>query len=72
MPPKILSNKDLEKIVDTSEDWIRTRTGIDERHIAEAGVATSDLATNAALEVARQDRRGGGGHRRHHRLYSHA
>ena len=51
VPPKILSNKDLEEIVDTTEEWIRTRTGIDERHIAEPGVATSDLATKAALEL---------------------
>ncbi len=51
VPPKVLSNKDLEKIVDTSAEWIRTRTGIEKRHIAEDGVATSDLATEAAREV---------------------
>ena len=51
VPPKTLTNKDLEKIVDTSEEWILTRTGIEKRHIAEEGVATSDLATEAARDV---------------------
>jgi 3-oxoacyl-[acyl-carrier-protein] synthase-3 len=54
-PPRILSNFDLEKIVDTSDEWIRTRTGIVERHIAEPDVASSDLAlrsATAALEAA--------------------
>lgn len=47
-PPKILTNFDLEKIVDTSDEWIVTRTGIRERHIAEPDVATSDLSLEAA------------------------
>lgn len=47
VPPGILSNKDLEEMVETSEDWILSRTGIEKRHIAEAGVATSHLATEA-------------------------
>lgn len=47
-PPKILTNFDLEKIVDTSDEWIVTRTGIRERHIAEPDVATSDLSFEAA------------------------
>lgn len=47
-PPKILTNADLEKIVDTSDEWITTRTGIKERRIAE-NEANSDLATKAAL-----------------------
>lgn len=47
-PPKVLTNTDLEKIVDTSDDWIVTRTGIRERHIAEPDVATSDLSFEAA------------------------
>ena len=51
VPPRTLTNKDLERIVDTSEDWIRTRTGIEKRHIADDGVATSDLATEAAREL---------------------
>ncbi len=45
-PDKVLSNADLEKIVDTSDEWIRTRTGILERRILENG-ATSDMATKA-------------------------
>lgn len=48
VPEKIVTNKDLEKIVDTDDEWIVDRTGIKERRIADAGVATSDLATRAA------------------------
>ena len=48
VPPKVLTNADLEKMVDTNDEWIRTRTGIRERHIAGNGTATSDLATEAA------------------------
>ena len=46
-PPKKLTNKDLEKIVDTNDEWITTRTGIKERRILKDGLATSDLAVNA-------------------------
>ena len=48
MPEKILTNDDLSKIVDTSDEWITTRTGIKERRIAAENQATSDLATKAA------------------------
>lgn len=48
VPPRILSNADLEKLVETNDEWILTRTGISERHIADPEVATSDLATCAA------------------------
>jgi len=48
VPEKILSNHDLEKIVDTSDEWIITRTGIKTRHIAAANQATSDMAYEAA------------------------
>jgi 3-oxoacyl-[acyl-carrier-protein] synthase III len=48
VPPKVMTNKDFEKIVETSDEWITTRTGIRERHIVEKGMATSDLATEAA------------------------
>ncbi len=51
VPEKILTNRDLEKLVETSDEWIRSRTGISERHIAERGVGTSDLAAKAALEA---------------------
>jgi 3-oxoacyl-[acyl-carrier-protein] synthase-3 len=47
-PPNLLTNKDLEKLVDTSEEWILTRVGIRERHIADPGMATSDMAVEAA------------------------
>lgn len=48
LPPKVLTNYDLEKIVDTSDEWIVSRTGIRERRIADENTATSDLATVAA------------------------
>ena len=51
VPDKVLTNRDLEKMVETSDEWIRTRTGISERHIAEKGTGTSDLAARAA-EIA--------------------
>jgi len=55
LPARILTNADLEKLVDTNDQWIVERTGIRERHIAAEGEFTSDLATQAAraaLEVA--------------------
>jgi 3-oxoacyl-[acyl-carrier-protein] synthase III len=48
VPPKVLTNADLEKMVETNDEWIRTRTGIRERHIAEDGTGSSHLATEAA------------------------
>jgi 3-oxoacyl-[acyl-carrier-protein] synthase-3 len=54
VPPRVLTNADLEKLVETSDEWILQRTGIRERHIADDGVATSDLAKVAA-EGAMQD-----------------
>ena len=48
VPPKLLTNQDLERLVETSHEWVMERTGIRERHIAEKGVATSDLAVEAA------------------------
>jgi 3-oxoacyl-[acyl-carrier-protein] synthase-3 len=48
VPPRLLTNADLEKMVETSNDWIVERTGIRERHIVDKGVATSDLAFCAA------------------------
>jgi 3-oxoacyl-[acyl-carrier-protein] synthase III len=48
VPPRVLTNADLEKLVNTTNEWILQRTGIRERHIAEPGVATSDLAKIAA------------------------
>lgn len=51
LPERVLTNFDLEKIVDTSDEWIRTRTGISERHIAADDETTSDLAFNAAKQA---------------------
>jgi 3-oxoacyl-[acyl-carrier-protein] synthase III len=51
VPPRVLTNDDLEKMVETNSDWIVQRTGIKERHIAEKGVATSDISMPAALEA---------------------
>jgi 3-oxoacyl-[acyl-carrier-protein] synthase-3 len=48
VPPRLLTNADLEKMVETSDEWIMSRTGIRERHIVDQGVATSDLAVAAA------------------------
>src|SRR6202163_2211819 len=48
VPPRVVTNDDLAKFVDTNDEWIRTRTGIRERHYADAGVATSHMATEAA------------------------
>ncbi len=53
-PPGLLTNQDLEKLVETSNQWILERTGIKERHIAAKDVATSDLATEAARCVLAQ------------------
>ncbi|MFZ0369752.1 MAG: beta-ketoacyl-ACP synthase III [Halobacillus sp.] len=57
-PEKVLTNQDLEKMVDTSDEWIRSRTGIEERRIAADGEDTSHMAVNAArsaLEDANMD-----------------
>ena len=54
VPPKLLTNDDLEKLVETSNEWILQRTGIRERHIVEPGVATSDLAKEAAIGAMQQ------------------
>jgi 3-oxoacyl-[acyl-carrier-protein] synthase III len=48
LPEKILTNADLEKIVDTTDEWIRTRTGIEQRHVVVDGETTADLAEQAA------------------------
>ena len=54
VPEKVVTNLDLEKALDTSDEWIRTRTGISERRVAARGEATSDLAVAAALKVLHQ------------------
>ena len=55
VPPRVLTKADLEKMVDTSDEWIRERTGIRERHVVEKGVATSHLATAAAQQTSGAD-----------------
>jgi 3-oxoacyl-[acyl-carrier-protein] synthase-3 len=54
VPPRLLTNADLEKMVETSDQWITERTGIRERHIVDKGVATSDLAVEAAKKALSQ------------------
>jgi 3-oxoacyl-[acyl-carrier-protein] synthase-3 len=54
VPERVLTNQDLEKMVETSDEWILTRTGIAERHIAAPDVATSDLAVEAARRALDQ------------------
>jgi 3-oxoacyl-[acyl-carrier-protein] synthase-3 len=51
VPPRLLTNADLEKMVDTDDEWILRRVGIRERHIADPGVASSDLAKEAAIRA---------------------
>ena len=51
VPPRVLTNADLEAMVETTDEWILQRTGIRERHIVDPGVATSDLAKEAAIEA---------------------
>ena len=51
LPTKILTNKDLESTLDTTDEWIFSRTGIKERHIADGNETTSDLAYMAAMEA---------------------
>ena len=48
LPPKVVTNDDLAKLMDTTDEWIRTRTGIRQRHIAEPSQASSDLAVEAS------------------------
>jgi 3-oxoacyl-[acyl-carrier-protein] synthase III len=54
VPPRLLTNADLEKLVDTNNEWILSRVGIRERHIVDKGVATSDLAVEAAKKALAQ------------------
>ena len=54
VPPRLLTNADLEKMVATNNEWILERTGIRERHLVDPGVATSDLAVEAAKDCLRK------------------
>ena len=54
VPPRVMTNDDLSKFVETNDEWIRTRTGIRERHVVDKGMATSHMATEAAKCVLQQ------------------
>ena len=54
VPEKILTNKDIESMVDTSDEWIRSRTGIEQRHIVSSGEASSDLSTHVANQLLKK------------------
>ena len=54
VPPRLLTNADLERMVDTNNEWILSRVGIRERHIVDPGVATSDLAVEASKKALQQ------------------
>jgi 3-oxoacyl-[acyl-carrier-protein] synthase-3 len=56
VPPRLLTNADLERMVDTTDEWIQQRVGIRERHIVDKGVATSHLATAAAQQLLQKTR----------------
>lgn len=51
VPPRVVTNKELEEVMDTSDEWIRQRTGIGERRFVDEGVGCSDLALEASLEA---------------------
>jgi len=54
VPPRVMTNADLAKIVDTSDEWIVDRTGISERHVVDKGMATAYMATEAARKLLEQ------------------
>lgn len=53
LPEKVLTNQDLEKIVDTTDEWIRARTGIERRHIAADNETNLDFCEQAARKIGR-------------------
>ena len=57
VPERVVTNKDLEKLVDTSDEWIQSRTGIKERRIMEDGTATSDICVEAIKQLLVKDRK---------------
>ncbi|MEC9302419.1 MAG: hypothetical protein VYA90_05785 [Acidobacteriota bacterium] len=54
VPPGVMTNADLEKLVDTNDEWIRQRTGVVERHVVDSGVGTSALVVPAAQQAVAQ------------------
>ncbi len=69
VPPRVMTNQDLEKLVETNDRWIVERTGIRERHILDEGMATSDMAIAAAKCALSQRGIEATRDRRHHRLH---
>ena len=59
VPPQVLTNKDFEKMVDTSDQWILERTGIHERHILAKGLGVSDMCVEAAKKCLAAECAGG-------------
>ena len=51
VPEKVLTNSDLEKLVDTSDEWIKSRVGINQRHVVADGEASSDMSTKVAYSL---------------------
>ena len=54
VPNNIMTNHDLEKLVDTSDQWIQSRTGIKQRHVVNSDEATSDISTKIAFELLKK------------------
>ena len=54
VPDKIMTNHDLEKLVDTSDQWIQSRTGIKQRHVVNSDEATSDISTKIAFKLLKK------------------
>ena len=52
LPPRVMTNADFEKIIDTSDEWIRTRTGIRERNVVDKGMAASVAMCEAAMPLS--------------------
>ena len=72
VPPRVVTNSDLEKIVDTTDEWIRSRTGIRERHYADPGVGASHLGTEAAKKLLAAKGRAAGRNRNDRRRHGNA
>jgi len=60
LPKRVLTNADLEKMVDTSDEWIRNRTGIENRHLVSEGEATSDMCANIANRLLEKSKKSAG------------
>ena len=60
LPERVLTNADLEKMVDTSDEWIRNRTGIENRHLVSEGEVTSDMCTQIANRLLEKSKKSAG------------